>query len=394
MEELFQWLTRLEALSQTVPPVFVERMHRVFVPSPLDFDGTVIRVVDSGQEASSFGRLPGKLAVLCWPDSNTSPSLGNQAVAAQLGAVFTFATNRRIEVAASDLAITPEGTEQRIFLPTNLVADRALAGPLGPDPENQITSVLESLYGLPSSDRESIGSAMELHYNAALLYDVDVNAAYALAVAGAERLSQAYGSQSVAWMDWEHSSRFDRVFDEVSLTETQADRLRAEILLERHLRLRQSFASYATETLPETFWDCPLDVFTPGLTRVPGGAAQFGGWVSGDPESIGKFVPSDRAVLRKRLLKSYDARSSYVHAGTRRDMISATVGQTVTEDSTVGPIEFVGIRAILRELIACELGARSVPSKLPPFIRTDGGHPQASAAPDTGSSATSDIPER
>jgi hypothetical protein len=369
VNELFAWLGRLEALSGADRPMFGERMQRLFAPTELNFDGTILRVVDAKQQVMPFGRLPGRLAVLCWPDTEPNATLGDQAIAAQLGAVFTLATNRRVEVAASDVTLTPEGTEQRIFLPTQLVADRALAGPLDTNAPEQIDSALKSLYGLPAADREAIGAAVELHYNAALLYDLDINAAYALAVAGIERLSQAYGSKCVKWSDWEHAARLDKLFEDTAVTDEQASQIREALLVDRHLRLRQTFASYAAEALPDSFWDQALEVFVPGLTIPTGGVAEFTQWVPQDPEPVATFVPSDRLLLRRRLLRSYDARSTYVHAGGRRAVVPATIVQTISKDELPAePVEFVGIRAILRKLIFTELRSRSSPAALPAVV--------------------------
>ena len=70
-----------------------------------------MRVVDAHQETHSFGRVPARLSVLAWIDTAPSgQSLDDQALAAQLGAIFTLATNRWIQVAASDVALTMEGT--------------------------------------------------------------------------------------------------------------------------------------------------------------------------------------------------------------------------------------------------------------------------------------------
>lgn len=89
----------------------------------------------------------------------------------------------------------------RTFLPTNLVLDRSLGGPLAPNPKVEIDLLLRQLYGLNPKDRHAIGAAVELHYAATLLYEVEANAAYALAIAGLERLSRAYGAVQTKWSD-------------------------------------------------------------------------------------------------------------------------------------------------------------------------------------------------
>jgi hypothetical protein len=271
MQELFDWLGRLETL-ETSPQTSTihEHFHRVFAASALDFDGSVVRMVDTGQEALSFGRIPGRLSVLAWPDAGSgAQSLEDQAVAAQLGAVLTLATNRRVEVAASDLPLTMEGTTQRTFLPTNLLLDRSLAGPIEVDTRAELVATLSRFYGLATSDRVVLGAATELHYAAALLFDVEPNAAYAMAIAGLERLSRAYGDAPVDWSVWEQATRLDRVFADLALTDEQIGRLRHELLQDRHLRLRQTFASYAAQSLTDDFWQLELEDFVPALTMTP-----------------------------------------------------------------------------------------------------------------------------
>jgi hypothetical protein len=376
MQELFSWLGRLESLTQDAPAGIAERMHRVLAPSVFDFEGAIVRVLDARQEANAFGGLPGRLSVLCWPDVPKEPSLSDQAVAAQLGAVFTLATNRRIQVAASDMPLTPEGSTMRTFLPTALVLDRSLAGPLGPDPKGKIDSMLSQLYGLDDDDRDAIGAAIELHYAATLLYDIEANAAYALVIAGLERLSRAYGGAPVKWPHWEQAPRLDRAFSELKLTTEQIDRLRGELLQDRHLRLRQTFASYVVDSLPDVYWQTELEDFVPGLSVQPDGSMRFEQWQAQTTNPVSLFVPSDRALLRKRLLRSYDARSSYVHEGARRAALIATASQTVGHEGTAkAPLEFVGVRTMLRALIMQEAATRTRPARLPKIAMTHSAHP-------------------
>lgn len=372
MQELFDWLGRLETL-ETSPHTSAihEHLHRVFAASALDFDGSVVRMIDARQEALSFGRIPGRLSVLAWPDAGPgAQSLEDQAVAAQLGAVLTLATNRRVEVAASDLPLTMEGTNQRTFLPTNLLLDRTLAGPIEVDTRAELVATLGRFYGLATYDRDVLGAATELHYAAALLFDVEPNAAYAMAIAGVERLSRAYGPAPLDWSAWDQAERLDRVFADLALTEEQIDRLRHELLQDRHLRLRQTFASYVVQSLTDDFWQLELEDFVPALTMTSDGVATLSGMTRGTPVPIGRLVPSDRGVLRRRLLRSCDARSSYVHEGARRsNAMTALATQLIGADpGPAEPVEFAGIRTILRTLILAESQERSQTRPLPGML--------------------------
>jgi hypothetical protein len=268
-----------------------------------------------------------------------------------------------------------EGTSQHVFLPTNLLLDRSLGGPIDGDPKALLEGTIGVLYGLAELDREIIGAAIELHYAAALLFDVEPNAAYALAIAGLERLSRAYGEPPTEWSAWEHATRFDRVFSDIGLTEGQANRLRDELLHDRQMRLRQTFARYVTDNLPTDFWELKLEDFIPTLTMAPDGSGTFSGMVRQAPVPITRLVPSDPHILRSRLLGSYDARSSYVHDGRRRPVMSATLTQLVgNEPRSSEPIEFAGIRAILRTLVVAEAQKRSQPRPLPGLRLTHAGN--------------------
>lgn len=379
MKELFDWLARLAALDGHEPqqgPTIQEHLHRLFTPSRLDFDWSIVRIVDADQEAYSFGRVPGRLSVLVWPDTGAQTSvLSDQAIAAQIGAILTLSTNRRVEVAASDVPLTMQGTSQRVFLPTNLLLDRSLGGPIEGDPRALLEATIGVLYGLAESDREVIGAAIELHYAAALLFDVEPNAAYALAIAGLERLSRSYGEPPTEWSAWEHAARLDRAFADIGLTEEQASRLREELLEDRHMRLRQTFARYVADNLPADFWQLELEDFAPALTMAPDGTGSFSGMVPQAPLPITRLVPSDPQILWSRLLGSYDARSSYVHSGIRREVMTATLTQLVgSEPMPSGPIEFAGIRAILRTLVVAEAQKRSQPRPLPGLRLTHAGN--------------------
>ena len=375
MQELFAWLARLDRLSNTIPPEASERMKRLSSPSALDFDQSVVRVVDANQEAYSFGREPARLSVLAWRDeASRQESIEDQALGAQLGAVLTLATNRRVQVASSDVVLTLEGTTQRTFIQSGTILDRSLSGPIKGNAQALLEEVLSSLYGLSDADRAAIGAATELHYSAVLLFDIDPNAAYALCVAGIERLSRDYGSGApVDWGAWEASGRLDRTFDELGLSEEQIVALRAALLENLHLQLRQTFAAYVVESLPDEFWASEVENFFPQIQIDPDGTSTFLAMSEGPSVPIERFVPRDVEQLKKRLLRSYDARSSYVHEGRGRSAMGSTLSQMVLakEPKKAQPVEFVGLRAVLRTLILREARQRGNPAPLPNIKAVD-----------------------
>ena len=259
-----------------------------------------------------------------------------------------------------------EGTQQITFLPINPILDRCLAGPISVDVRTTFDDTLRSLCGLGPKDQDVLGASIELHYAAALLYDVDPNAAYALCIAGIERLSRTYGNAPTEWGAWEDAERFDGVFVELHLTDQQSERLRDELLENHHLRLRQTFAQYVIGSLPSEFWSFEIEDFTPGLRMEPDGTSTFVAMNAGTPLPITRFVPQDVDTLRRRLLASYDARSSYVHDGRGTSSMHSTMVEMLGGNPNPrAPIAFVGVRAILRSLILFEMINRTSPTDLP-----------------------------
>ena len=368
MRELFEWLDRLETKIQSGQPNIEMQMKRASSPSTLDFDESLIELIDAQQEAASFGRVPSRLSVLVWPDEvGSGQSLQGQALAAQFGALLTLAANRRIEVAAGDLTLKMEGQNPTTFLPSMLVLDRSLSGPIGNDVRTAFEDLLSRLYGMSSRDQDVIGAAIELHYASAILFDLEPNAAYALAVAGIERLSQAYGSAEPEWSWWEDSPRFDATFDAIELSDEQKASLRAELLQGKHLRLRQTFASYVIDMLRDDFWEIEIEDFVPSLVMQADGSSAFTGMnPSGVAIPITNLIPMDPLLLRRRLLACYDSRSSYVHDGTGAPGVMSTTKQLIGQAAKrTDRVEYVGVRTILRYLVNREVEDRGAPRSLP-----------------------------
>jgi hypothetical protein len=226
--------------------------------------------------------------------------------------------------------------------------------------------LLSRLYGMSASDQEVIGAAIELHYASAILFDLEPNAAYALAVAGIERLSQAYGSSEPEWLWWEEASRLDSAFSAIGLTEGQRTALRTELLKDKHLRLRQTFASYVIRTLRDDFWALEIDDFVPGIVMSADGVSTFAGMNASGAIPITNLVPTDESTLRRRLLACYDSRSSYVHDGKGAPAVMSTTEQLIGQAAKrTDRIEYVGARTILRYLIGLEVEKRGSLRTLP-----------------------------
>ncbi len=343
-------------------------MHRISAPSPLDFDDSVVRLVATGDNVAMFGQYPQAQSVLLWPDSRLNGDSGRErSVATQLGAIITMALGRRCQVGSNEIAISVDGSTMKNFIPAQ-VNDRELVGPVPADSQALLERTLAKILGLDSGDRATLGAAIELHYASVILYDSDLSAAYALAVAGLETLSRRYGGYVPSWADWDESKALDELFAEIGLTGEDSDRIRQKLLSGRHLKLRQTFASYIVDRLPEKFWEIELQDYLPTYEMSAQGEAVFGGLEASTRSPISTFVPRDRALLRRRVLASYDARSAFVHAGTRDvSEISTLYSLAAAQPESTGPLEFLAVRRILRALIEVELDARSHAGELPPI---------------------------
>jgi hypothetical protein len=283
---------------------------------------------------------------------------------------MTKATGRRIRVASAEINTHMEGSNQYLFLPA-APQDRELGGPVLNGAQEAIEHLMSQLIGLADSDRLTIGNAIELHYAAALLLNVDLNAAYALCVAGIEALAARYAETSSTWEQWDQSSRFDDVFGQAGLDATQSQLLRSALLEGRHLGLRQRFANYICERIPPPFWETEVQDYIASITMNPDGTALFTGQGPAERWPITQFVPSERDVLRRRLLASYDARSSYVHTGDRAiDPLASLTAAVGIHQHRTEPIGIIGLRRILVALLDVELEARSEPAPLPPLKLT------------------------
>jgi len=119
-------------------------------------------------------------------------------------------------------------------------------------------------------------------------------------------------------------------------------------------------------SLDAQFWQLELPDFMPQLLAEPNGEMRFTGVAPGEPIPITRLIPPEVEELKRRLLASYDARSSYVHAGERRfDLTSSVQRRSAGGSERARPVEFTGLRTILRELVWAELRARSHPVELP-----------------------------
>ncbi len=342
--------------------------YRVASPSVLDFDDDVVLLETTGLEVTLFGSFPNQMSILTLHDADPEPNMvRDQAIATQIGAVLSMAAGRKIRVASSEITSRMEGKAVTNFLPAAL-DDREMIGALPDDVQPAFDHLLSQIVGLPEGLRQAVGSAIELHYAAAQLFDVDVNTAHTLTVAGIETLSAQFEQLDIGWDDFEEAKRFETVFASLNLDEVQKEGMREAVLEGKHLKLRQRFATYVGRRLPATFWDHDIIGYTAGLTMNPDGSAAFTGFTKSEGTPIDNVVPKDPEMLRKRLLATYDSRSKYVHTGARaHDTVTTMNALTGRPAQAKTPIAFAGMRRILVALIKAELDEHSIPAALPQF---------------------------
>jgi len=304
------------------------------------------------------------MSILIWSDTEAGDFSRDQAISTQLGALLTLATGRRIQVASSEVTVRAEGSSTLNFVPGNF-DDRELYGPVTADPRKSMESLLALISGLQSSAVAPISAAIELHYGATLLFDKDINTASTLLVAGVEALAAHFESSSPIWEDFQDAQRFDAMFDELRLTDTQSSKLREEILKGQHLRLQHRFSTYVSTRLDPAFWDQEVQDYVPSLEQQTDGVDDFKGYAASDVRPIDTWVPRDATELRRRLVATYTARSRFVHAGKKSHSVFTSINATLSQGDSKAPIAFIGMRRILRRLIELELAENSTPAALP-----------------------------
>jgi hypothetical protein len=380
VDAMLRWLTRLGELPQSAPPA--ARYRRVLVPGfePLDFDRTLIRMVAVGplnQGGQWPGRGPQAVSYVQWLDlASQDDASDEQAIATDLAGLLTFISDRRIEIVGTEVPLRQEGTSRLTFLPIAQLPDRSLFGPIEASMPADLEMYLARMVTLSSKDQKAIGAALALHYDACLLMELDVSAAYALLVGALEALSRRFGSPPTDWGSWDEATRFDRVFQEAGLTDEQVAAMRVALVAQRQVRLKRTFAEYGAHRLPDSFWNREFRDFVPTITlTAEGGTHAEGEWQK--PLPLAGLVPSDRDNLRRCLMQSYDARSEFVHQGKRSVSIMGTAAQIARGVQTEEAVPMLGLRTMVRALIHEEIFAHSSVGELPRVVLCDEVPPDA-----------------
>ncbi|MGG5173045.1 hypothetical protein ACQR35_12870 [Pseudarthrobacter sp. J1738] len=275
-----------------------------------------------------------------------------------LGGLLTLVSDRMCEVVPE---IPPGGsTGLNFFLPIAGATDPQLGAPMPKwkEIDSGFRDALARLSSLPVNEASAISAAIHLHYCASLLLTRDMTGAYALVIAGIETLAMTFGTPPTTWADWDQATDWDKFFASQKLSEEQASAFRGRLTQDRFMRLAETFAKYATETLPEGFWDEPVSDYIWGVQGETGKIIE-GAWLPERPRD--PCFGANRELTKKAFKKAYQVRSQFMHSGKRPVTSSDDIfGQAPGRKRSV--VSFAQARAVLRRLILIELEKRGDPN--------------------------------
>ncbi len=367
MNEIVDWVKRLQAAEHSRQPKLSPNFRRMLIPGwePAHFDG-FLRT--QGQHAfTPFGGTPTSFSVLEWLDVARSGAQTLSELPPQIGGLLTLVTDRKVMV-LNELDTVLQGTDSHTFLPLYHHADARLASPLnlgGATVNELFRDRLAQLCSISAKKQRVLQEAISLHYGAVLLYEVDLAAAYTLVVAGIEALSREFGEPPSSWSKWDKSEPWDTLMKDIHLKEEQKAKIRAHLMKDKQMRLKETFVNYVIDALPESMWDEDWKEWMYSITMSASGSDYTPGkgqWSRND--KVRDHLTTDREKLRASLKKTYNARSGFVHEGKRSINFLSHIQTTLIPDYNK-PLPFSILRTILSALIRYELDRNSSAFKLP-----------------------------
>lgn len=347
---------------------------RISIPKTSSFeaDGAVFTYpATPPQETHRAGGVLEQNFVLEWIDPRSvsgSYTLEDNDLAVDLTAVLGFASGRKVAF-ANELPISVEGQDLITFIPLGIRLDSELYGPADDGVNARMDKVFKALVTLPQKKAIAIGDAIRMRNAACNLAEQDYSSAYGLLVAALETLSGEFGENSSVWEDWDLAGEWDAFIAEQGLSHDQAAALRDRLFLDKQIRIGEKFVDYTISSLDETFWDQHYWEYVPTIEIVHGHGASAN-WLPEnfawqDAGTLGDRVPQRLSDLRKRLTKTYNARSQVFHRSVRLQQI-ILMGVGGAGQSLSDPLPFSGLRRIVdcilwKEIERGLLGARSVP---------------------------------
>lgn len=319
--------------------------------------GTLIGLEPLGRLAPRPGDATPKSALLLRFLDSPGSGLESGLIANELGALLTLVSGCRIEV-ATELALSAPPSPGTYFMAIG--GDQTVDGPISDSAFAVFSDYLSRLSSLDPDDLAALAAAADLHYGAVILAEQDKRAAYVLLVAGLEVLSRRFGAPPSDWSDWELACNWEALFDRTSLSPPQAQAIRDHLMKDRQLRLAATFREYASQSLPNSFWDSSLVTHSYAVHLPQGTRDQL----ISDTRDMETLVPRDRHVLGQALSKTYALRSGVMHRGQEVALFQIGVksGMPISSDQ---PLPFSVLRMTLAALIRHELERLSHPSPLP-----------------------------
>jgi len=363
VSEMAMWIARLEAAFADVPAdaQVAHRRRRLLLPgfAPLNVEGAIIRVLPLnvvGVEGGWPGKFPHGVSILEWLDVPPMNLNQDAAVARAISALLALVLNRRIET-PNEFAVGHPNQVSTVFLTAGEVPDTSLYAPVdasevGAAFEKQLTLLLAAR----GADRDALAAAIRLHHAASLLMEHDLATAYVLLVAGVETLAARFGVSEATWARWDRRETWDRLIAAQKLAGDQAKAIRSELMRDRSVRLRQTFALYGSTRPPGSFWEGSVVRWTPTVEMDDRGARHRPEGPEPAQIPMETIVPKDRERLRRLLLRSYDARSGFVHVGREEVDVASVILEQIEGLRDDRPLSFMGLRLLLRALILAELG--------------------------------------
>ncbi|MFG1745782.1 hypothetical protein ACGFJ4_16580 [Micromonospora chalcea] len=366
-DRLQTWIEGLRNAEPGVAPTF--HILRMIHPGlqPLLGNGLV------GVEPLSVLHVPGEdasaVSLLRYITAGTeSRTFDLHGQAAMLGALLTLVTDRRCQVAPEVFAKV-DGQEDHFAIPVTGQVDSTLGAPMPAweqiDP--RFREVVARLTSLSNDDMAAVSAAIHMHYCAALLLTRDLAGAYALTVGGIECLAQRFGNPPTEWQEWDKAAGWEKFITKHQLSAQQAEALRGRLMKDQHIKLAETFATYATNRLPEGFWAQPVRSYQWGIKADPAGAHPIeGSW--SEPQPLGPEFADDPGKAKAAFKTAYQLRSGFLHAGKRevtfiRDAFHGALPAN-GRDSSPGDkarLTMAQLRAVLRSLIIRELVERGDP---------------------------------
>ncbi|MFF5179213.1 hypothetical protein ACFY2Q_14435 [Micromonospora sp. NPDC000316] len=309
------WLEGLRTQSRKKKPRF--EAQRLIHPglTPADGSGFLAAEAQSRHDHPGSPSPLGVTLVRAIRPSTKVDNFDQPEFDALLGALLTFATDRRCQVVPEVFLEVESGI---MAVPVGGRIDPILDAPLPPwrQVNRKFLDAAARITSLGQKDMETVCAAIHMHYCATLLLPSDVSGAFSLLVGGIEALAQRFGEKLKAWSDWSGASDWDEFMAQLNLDHGQAAAIRERLLGDRHLRhlkLAESFANYAATNIPLDFWQEPVRTYEwqyDSRSR----SAVGGTWSEETPKHF--FKNSKDVWLAFK--NAYVVRSSFIHAGERR----------------------------------------------------------------------------